>query len=96
MPERTAEKFVADPRDPITGGRVYRTGDLVTLDENGAATSFVGRTDNLIKSRGYRIELGEIELALLSCEGVERAACRGDSGRRDQQPALRLREPPAR
>lgn len=72
-PERTAEKFIADPRDPVTGGRVYRTGDLVTLDADGNYV-FSGRTDNLIKSRGYRIELGEIELALLACDGVERAA----------------------
>jgi amino acid adenylation domain-containing protein len=72
-PERSAEKFIADPRDPITGGRVYRTGDLVTLDSDGNYI-FVGRADHLIKSRGYRIELGEIELALLACPGVGYAA----------------------
>jgi amino acid adenylation domain-containing protein len=72
-PERSAEKFIADPRDPITGGRVYRTGDLVTLDSDGNYM-FAGRADTLIKSRGYRIELGEIELALLACPGVGYAA----------------------
>jgi amino acid adenylation domain-containing protein len=71
--ERTARAFVPDPRAPITGGRVYRTGDRVILDEQGAY-HFRGRTDNLIKSRGYRIELGEIELALSACDGVGRAA----------------------
>jgi amino acid adenylation domain-containing protein len=71
--ERTAAAFVPDPRAPITGGRVYRTGDRVILDEQGEY-HFRGRTDNLIKSRGYRIELGEIELALSACDGVGRAA----------------------
>ncbi|HWN70040.1 MAG TPA: amino acid adenylation domain-containing protein [Haliangium sp.] len=71
--ERTARAFVPDPRAPITGGRVYRTGDRVILDEQGAY-HFRGRTDNLIKSRGYRIELGEVELALSACDGVGRAA----------------------
>jgi acyl-coenzyme A synthetase/AMP-(fatty) acid ligase len=71
--ERTARVFVPDPRAPITGGRVYRTGDRVVLDEQGAY-HFRGRVDNLVKSRGYRVELGEIELALAACDGVGRAA----------------------
>jgi acyl-coenzyme A synthetase/AMP-(fatty) acid ligase len=69
--ERTARAFLPDPRSPVTGGRVYRTGDRVLLDEHGDY-HFRGRTDNLIKSRGYRIELGEVELALSACEGVGR------------------------
>lgn len=44
-------------------GSVYRTGDLVYLDENGDWI-FLGRRDSQIKSRGYRIELGDIEAAL--------------------------------
>jgi amino acid adenylation domain-containing protein len=71
--ERTARVFVPDPRAPITGGRVYRTGDRVVLDEQGVY-HFRGRVDNLIKSRGYRVELGEVELALAVCDGVGRAA----------------------
>jgi amino acid adenylation domain-containing protein len=71
--ERTAAAFVPDPRAPITGGRVYRTGDRVVLDQQGEY-HFRGRADNLIKSRGYRIELGEVELALSACDGVGRAA----------------------
>lgn len=70
---RTAERFLPDPRSPVTGGRVYRTGDLVLLSSDGNYV-FVGRVDNLIKSRGYRVELGEIELALLAHPGVDRAA----------------------
>jgi len=53
--------------------KMYKTGDLVMLDEYGDYL-FLGRRDNQIKSRGYRIELGEIEAALLSHPGVREAA----------------------
>jgi len=51
---------------------IYRTGDLVTLAEDGNYY-FLGRRDSMIKSRGYRIELGEIESALLSHPDVREA-----------------------
>jgi acyl-coenzyme A synthetase/AMP-(fatty) acid ligase len=53
--------------------KIYRTGDLVTLAEDGNYY-FIGRRDSMIKSRGYRIELGEIESALLSHPAVREAA----------------------
>ncbi len=53
--------------------KVYRTGDIVTVGEDGNYY-FQGRRDSMIKSRGYRIELGEIESALLSHPGVREAA----------------------
>jgi amino acid adenylation domain-containing protein len=53
--------------------KIYRTGDLVSLREDGNY-DFLGRRDSMIKSRGYRIELGEIESALLSHPGVREAA----------------------
>ncbi len=53
--------------------KIYRTGDLVTLAEDGNYY-FDGRRDSMIKSRGYRIELGEIESALLSHPAVREAA----------------------
>jgi len=53
--------------------KIYRTGDLVTVGEDGNYY-FQGRRDSMIKSRGYRIELDEIEGALLSHPGV-REAC---------------------
>lgn len=71
--ELSRDKFVTDPLDPQSGARVFRTGDLVRLDEHGNYL-FGGRTDDMIKSRGYRVELGDIDLALLSCPGVESAA----------------------
>jgi amino acid adenylation domain-containing protein len=51
---------------------IYRTGDLVVLEEDGNYR-YVGRTDHMIKSRGYRIELGEIEAALYRHPGVKEA-----------------------
>jgi amino acid adenylation domain-containing protein len=44
-------------------GRIYKTGDLARVDEDGLVY-LLGRADSQIKSRGYRIELGEIETAL--------------------------------
>jgi amino acid adenylation domain-containing protein len=61
-PEKTHSAFIALPdRDPQD--RVYRTGDVARLDDEGRA-HFVGRADSQVKSRGYRIELGEIESRL--------------------------------
>lgn len=48
----------------------YRTGDLVTLDEDGIM-HFNGRKDHQIKIRGYRVELGEIESFLLAHHAVK-------------------------
>lgn len=67
-PRRTAAAFLPDPEASRTdsgepGGRVYRTGDLAWVDEDGLFY-LVGRADSQIKSRGYRIELGEVETAV--------------------------------
>lgn len=71
-PEKTGEKFVRNPLDPASDEIVYRTGDMVRLDEQGDYV-FCGRVDHMIKSRGYRIELGEIETVLASHPLVETA-----------------------
>lgn len=57
---RTAAAFSTNPRD---GGKIYRTGDLGWVSEEGLF-GCAGRVDSQIKHRGYRIELGEIEAAL--------------------------------
>lgn len=45
------------------GGRPYRTGDRVLLEEDGNFT-YLGRNDNMVKVGGVRMELGEIEAAV--------------------------------
>ncbi len=51
----------------------WRTGDLVSEDEDGFLTH-VGRADDLILSAGYRIGPVEVESALLSHPAVAEAA----------------------
>ncbi|MFD6391753.1 amino acid adenylation domain-containing protein [Nocardia sp. NPDC060259] len=70
----TAARFVADPFGP-PGGRVYRTGDLVTVTPGpDPELIYHGRSDFQIKVRGHRIEPGEIETTLTGLPGVGRAA----------------------
>lgn len=61
--EKTKEVFTLRPRTSHPEDRIYRTGDLAVMGEDGLVR-FVGRADNQVKSRGYRVELGEIETAL--------------------------------
>ena len=71
--EKTAKMVVPNRFQKHFQENLYRTGDLVTLAEDGNYY-FTGRRDSMIKSRGYRIELGEIESALLSHPAVKEAA----------------------
>ena len=69
-PDLTAERFVPDPF--VAGARLYRSGDLARLREDGVV-EYLGRIDQQVKIRGFRIELGEIEACLLEHEGVREA-----------------------
>ncbi|HEX5716217.1 MAG TPA: amino acid adenylation domain-containing protein [Thermoanaerobaculia bacterium] len=62
-PGLTAERFVPDPFGTLLGSRLYRSGDLGRLLQNGDL-EYLGRIDDQVKIRGFRIELGEIEAAL--------------------------------
>ena len=72
-PERTANGFVQNPLESRFRDVIYRTGDLVTLDESGEFL-FLGRGDHQIKTRGYRVELGEIESVLYGHKLVREVA----------------------
>ena len=72
-PEKTKKMVVPNHFQENFEEKMYRTGDIVTVGEDGNYY-FQGRRDSMIKSRGYRIELGEIESALLSHPGVREAA----------------------
>ncbi len=62
-PAQTAEKFIPNPFSSIPGDRLYATGDLVKLRDDGDL-EFLGRIDDQIKFRGFRIELSEIQTVL--------------------------------
>jgi amino acid adenylation domain-containing protein len=70
-PVLTSERFVNNPfaKD---GSKMYRTGDLGKLLENGDILC-LGRIDHQVKIRGYRIELGEIEHSLTKQPGIREA-----------------------
>jgi amino acid adenylation domain-containing protein len=72
-PEKTSAAFLSLPRDNGPSDRIYKTGDLAKVGEDGLFY-FLGRADSQIKSRGYRIEPGEIEAALSALEGLQQCA----------------------
>lgn len=71
-PDLTDAAFHACPEDVTGGRRSYRTGDEVTLAENGMFY-FHGRLDLQVKLHGYRIELGDIESCLCAVPLVHMA-----------------------
>jgi amino acid adenylation domain-containing protein len=69
-PDLSAEKFVMNPFNGASGGRLYRTGDRARYLPDGQI-AFMGRMDELIKIRGFRIEPNEIITVLNRHAGVE-------------------------
>src|SRR5206468_1497450 len=72
-PDETGKRFCQDPL--IHGYRaiLYRTGDVVQLEQHTGLLRFRGRADNQVKLRGYRVELEEIDHAMASIPGIARA-----------------------
>lgn len=71
--EKTDSAFLPDPRPSKPSDRIYKTGDLAKIGEDGLGY-FLGRADSQIKCRGYRIELGEIEAAMKAIDAVGECA----------------------
>lgn len=72
-PGLTAARFLPDPFAGRPGGRIYRTGDLCRVTDNGQL-EYVGRRDLQVKVNGQRIELEEVEAALEAVPEVLEAA----------------------
>lgn len=66
---KSSSAFIQNPVHSKYAEIVYRTGDLVTYNDDGLLI-FCGRKDNQIKHLGYRIELGEIEAAVASLDYI--------------------------
>ena len=71
-PDKTREVLVRNPFQEAYDEPAYRTGDLVTVDEEGNYV-FLGRRDGMVKTRGYRVELGEVEAALYTHPAIREA-----------------------
>ena len=71
--ERTKNSFIQNPYNANYNEVIYRTGDLVQIDEKGHL-HFKGRADNQVKHMGYRIELEEIESLLNTLAYVNETA----------------------
>ncbi|MEU4806497.1 amino acid adenylation domain-containing protein [Actinosynnema sp. NPDC023587] len=78
--ERTAASFV---RHPVTGDRLYLTGDLGRYLPDGSI-EFLGREDFQVKIGGFRVELGEVEHAIGAHPAVQ-AVVATAVGERTQQ-----------
>jgi len=71
-PDKTRRMLVSNPFQAAYDEPAYRTGDLVTLDDEGNYV-FLGRRDGMVKTRGYRVELGEVETALYAHPAIREA-----------------------
>ncbi|WP_316802131.1 amino acid adenylation domain-containing protein [Pedobacter nototheniae] len=73
-PDKTKSAFVQNPLNTHYPEIIYRTGDVVALNEHNEII-FKGRKDTLIKHQGYRIELGEIEHIVVNSLKIVKNAC---------------------
>lgn len=71
-PEKTANAFLDNPFLPSPTQKMYRTGDLGRMLEDGNM-EFLGRKDHQIKIRGFRVEIGEVNTTLAQYPAVTEA-----------------------
>lgn len=80
-PDLTRAAFIPDPAG--SGARIYRTGDLGRLTDDGCLYC-LGRKDRQVKIRGNRVELAEVEDALRKVDGVRDAVVIARQNNRDE------------
>lgn len=73
-PDKSNEVFVQNPVNTEYRDIIYRTGDVVKLNEFDEII-YCGRKDFQIKHMGHRIELGEIETAADALPSIDTCAC---------------------
>ena len=73
-PEKTAAAFVQNPLNKAYPELIYRTGDIVCLNDEGLII-FKGRKDNIVKHMGYRTDLGEIEHVIINTLKLVKNGC---------------------
>lgn len=78
-PELNSKMFFDNPYEKVHEGidvsRLYHSGDLVTLNEDGSF-NYIGRKDSQIKLHGFRIELSGICTRIENHKRVRRAYVR--------------------
>ncbi len=72
-PERTKAAFMQNPLNNSFEERIYKTGDIGVIREDGILM-YHGRRDRQIKYMGHRVELDEIESAAASLGIIGSAA----------------------
>lgn len=68
--QETKKAFVTHP---VTGQRLYCSGDLGLLTDDGNFL-YLGRKDDQVQVRGFRVELKEVERAVVSYDGIKETA----------------------
>lgn len=71
QPQLTSMSFIDNPFK--TGEKIYKTGDLVSKDNDGNLI-YLSRKDDQIKFHGYRIELDDINNNLCNYDQISQAA----------------------
>ena len=87
--QRTAQAFCQNPLNTKYPELIYRTGDLVYVNDRGEVM-FAGRKDFQIKHQGYRIELGEIENAAMNCPEIRNCCVHYDKDKGEIVAFLRV------
>jgi amino acid adenylation domain-containing protein len=75
QPGLTAERFVPNPYG-AAGTRLYRTGDVARLLDDGSL-EFFGRRDHETKIRGHRVDIRHVEKVLADHPAVAEVAVMG-------------------